>query len=426
MFKTVINSQPPFHIPKDTQEIIDKYFKFFNSNVCKQNDFTDEITLELSDEKVNECYYPLPLSDFIEFILSVFNIFDKDDISSLKKARSEEEIIEIISKYIYRQYGQEASDVLKEIMDFIRTVLGGILHPLNLSLLGGYYDDSLKIKLYMKNIEILGYKLEEKSITVLFHEQFHASHYKEARLRGVNTLKSSSYLMKVIKESLASYFENESEKYLGFDSTNIPDSWYRNSVLFYPYSGAQYIENWEHFREIFEASFVGVEQAIDALFKNCPEIADLLKKYNEFLNNKNITIQKKTMDWETALELVFSVRCLPFETRKTYKETYIKRICEIFLDDFAKSLQPKGYQEFGYIDLFIHLDFKHRQKLNSLARAYIEKNRYTTSLSKKAINNYIVGINCFFEIDVFYDNTVPAIKYTGPCPNFISYVISQL
>ena len=132
------------------------------------------------------------------------------------------------------------------------------------------------------------------------------------------------------------------------------------------------------------------------------------------------------MDWETALELVFSVRCLPFETRKTYKETYIKRICEIFLDDFAKSLQPKGYQEFGYIDLFIHLDFKHRQKLNSLARAYIEKNRYTTSLSKKAINNYIVGINCFFEIDVFYDNTVPAIKYTGPCPNFISYVISQL
>ena len=83
--------------------------------------------------------------------------------------------------------------------------------------------------------------------------------------------------------------------------------------------------------------------------------------------------------------MVFTMRNLPAKTRKTYKETYVKRICEIFLDGFAKSIQPKGYQEFGYIDLFIRLDFKHRQKLNSLARAYIEKNRYTTSLSKKAI-----------------------------------------
>ncbi len=124
--------------------------------------------------------------------------------------------------------------------------------------LGEYRNATREIVLYTKNIESSCENSSEylKAFEKTFaHELFHFWHYYLLYLEGkdydiINRIDATS---KVIKESLASYFEYSYCNMHGipFDKYAM---WFKHEPSFFPYAGAKFMENDDHFYEIFEIS----------------------------------------------------------------------------------------------------------------------------------------------------------------------------
>ncbi len=124
--------------------------------------------------------------------------------------------------------------------------------------LGEYRNATREIVLYTKNIESSCansneyLKAFEKTVA---HELFHFFHYYLLSLEGkdYDIINRKDATAKVIKESLASYFEYSycNAHGLPFDKYAI---WFKHEPSFFPYAGAKFIENDAQFYEIFELS----------------------------------------------------------------------------------------------------------------------------------------------------------------------------
>ena len=104
------------------------------------------------------------------------------------------------------------------------------------------YEFENEIVLYVLSIEEYARKNKlsapEVFEEVFIHELFHAYHYND---KDEELLERNDYTSKVVKESLASFFEcfycyvNKISNY-----KLVTDSWKANNVYRYPYSGAKH------------------------------------------------------------------------------------------------------------------------------------------------------------------------------------------
>ena len=110
---------------------------------------------------------------------------------------------------------------------------------------------------------------------VFIHELFHAYHYAIAEKKGLIELKErTDYTSRVVKESLAAYFELKYCNHYGIE-TNIEDDWHVSPCR-YPYSGAKRIKE-GYLNRIFEKSCENLDDALREMLEE-----------NEFYDVKNI------------------------------------------------------------------------------------------------------------------------------------------
>ncbi len=136
-------------------------------------------------------------------------------------------------------------------------------------ILGEYIDSERRIVLYNKAIErTKGEKktLEQSYEEVFIHEFFHGLHYV---LSGHSEEMSerNDYTAKVVKESLAAWFE----AYYCEDNeipTDIRLDWRDHPISSYPYSGARYIVDYLDFYKIMKLSFTDMDGALRMLLGN--------------------------------------------------------------------------------------------------------------------------------------------------------------
>lgn len=127
------------------------------------------------------------------------------------------------------------------------------------------------ITLYLANIwdycQDNNFDYYEMIFTVLSHEYFHLHHF--ACLHEYNSLNLDKGISKynpgkIIKESLASYFECTYAKFKNYNdiANNLIDSWNKNDENYWPYAGAKSITNNSHFADIFHESLHSFKKAL--------------------------------------------------------------------------------------------------------------------------------------------------------------------
>ena len=235
-----------------------------------------DLELEFSNSKVRSdgCLLYKPLGEIKDEILNllgkrnksnrdVFDLIDAaPDIATLRKLASLIAECMMDNGGDYKFYLSEIDEILGDYTD----------NPSILYKAGIYRDSEKKIILYIPVIEEMArhYHLPKLSAyeSVLAHELFHAGHYYASVLYSnkrhlfFNELKSRhDYTSKVIKESLASYFEN---KY--YNNHRLANEWMLD-ILKSPYSGARYILDDNHFRNIFDVSLGDLDNALRCLCK---------------------------------------------------------------------------------------------------------------------------------------------------------------
>ena len=143
-----------------------------------------------------------------------------------------------------------------EVRERIKEIASSV--KLYCSRLGEYRNATQEIVLYTKNIESSCENSSEylKAFEKTFaHELFHFWHYTFLYLekKDEDILNRIDATSKVIKESLASYFE-----YSYCNTHGIPFDkyamWFKHEPSFFPYAGAKSIENNEQFYNIFKLS----------------------------------------------------------------------------------------------------------------------------------------------------------------------------
>lgn len=196
-----------------------------------------DLKVEFSNEEKKKLYGTLTIEELKEIIRDSWGIH--------------KEIEEILDKIdIYDDYHK----LLQELMGAIYRIyperdcrnpedLHALLEDLEfeMPIFGEYINNHKLIILYIPNIEKAAVdhgNISSREIEKVFiHELFHAYHYADD---NDELVKRYDYTSKIVKESLASAFEWYyciENKINGDDK--LKDSWYKYSVLFYPYSGAR-------------------------------------------------------------------------------------------------------------------------------------------------------------------------------------------
>ena len=132
---------------------------------------------------------------------------------------------------------------------------------------------SPKIILYIKNIEdnsSYGGLLQALE-AVMSHEYFHWYHHLISRDRqNLEFEQRHDYLSTVVKESFADYFCSTYCEYnmIIFDENR----WYDHSVRIFPYSGATFITDFNHFKCLFHRSLDdGMQEILQQLINYQPK-----------------------------------------------------------------------------------------------------------------------------------------------------------
>ena len=139
-------------------------------------------------------------------------------------------------------------------------------------ILGDYNHGEKTITLYMQNIlKDDPYNCDEKVISTFAHEVFHAYHFYLIRLlsrgRMFRLMFRRSHEDNIVIESLASYFEHhfDERRHLFNAARNIKRRWDKFSPRIYPYSGAKWITDEGHFRDVILTSARNLDDAFKLL-----------------------------------------------------------------------------------------------------------------------------------------------------------------
>ena len=178
--------------------------------------------------------------------------------------------------------------------------------------------DFLEIVLYVNNIynakNDFGGLLKAYE-AVIAHEMFHYYHFCKTEITYSDYKNNDSmyipwefsqrndYLSSVVKESFASYFESIYCKAHNINN-NVTSSWYQHSITIYPYSGAKYIIDVNHFIELINIS---LENGMNhVLFEMIPDRD--IRKYYQIINHKNI-VHKKNISNISNNPIVIKAKC---------------------------------------------------------------------------------------------------------------------
>ena len=165
---------------------------------------------------------------------------------------------------------------------------------------GDYSHRYKRITLYYKVIINDTYKGKSRIQAfeeVFIHELFHAYHYAIAEQKRFKELnRRTDYTSRVVKESLAAYFELEYCKQNGID-TSIKDDW-DISPYMYPYAGAKMINN-ENINNIFSKSCENLDDALRTLLDE-DEFYDV-KNAREYRERIVFTPPKKSGSYSARL-----------------------------------------------------------------------------------------------------------------------------
>ena len=267
--------------------MVNDWFRKFNNlliNVFNLSSFLlkDNIYITFSYEELKEEYGSFSVDEIIDIIKNKYNI-NKDIEEKLRNLKNDNDHghcdLEIISSEIYKLNPEIETSIYSELKNLFKNILN------EFCILGRYYPGNREIVLYITSIEEYAKKYKLKNIEVIeqtfIHELFHAYHYKDDDEEIWNRC---DYTSKVIKESLASFFE-----YVYCEKNNvsnyllISDSWYINKVYNYPYSGAIHIVDAAMFSKIYKVSKYDFDDALRKLFIN--------NKY-DFYEVKNIIFKE--------------------------------------------------------------------------------------------------------------------------------------
>lgn len=249
--------------------------------------------LEFSDELIWEDGEPISLDDakadlidmvkdrcdnaeYDEHIKRLFQRIEKaETVGQLRECASA--IAEYCASGDTREERSESYDEIKEsILDLLgRAITVGQSN--RLYILGRYYHYERKIVLYVRAINPSGLATRLPLFEEVFaHEAFHAYHYYACEIASKNAFlqelpKRTDYTSKVVKESLAAFFEFY---YCGRNgiSTDIDNDWRMNPVYIYPYSGARYLSLSGNcasflFKNVFETSLHDLDKALRLLLE---------------------------------------------------------------------------------------------------------------------------------------------------------------
>ena len=252
-----------------------------------------QYTLEFSDELIWEDGKPISLDDAktaLKDLLAKHSGRAEDDenikdlIRHIEEAETAEELKEYaswIAEYCAsgdtREEGSESYDEIKEsILNLLSRVIA-VGQRNRLYILGRYYHSNRKIVLYVQAINPSDIAAPLPLFEEVFaHEAFHAYHYYACDIASKNAFLQEllcryDYTSKVVKESLAAFFEFYYCDRNGIP-TDIDNDWQTNPVYIYPYSGAKYLSLSGNGAsasplDVFEASLRDVDKALRLLLE---------------------------------------------------------------------------------------------------------------------------------------------------------------
>lgn len=251
-------------------------------------DFIGNIALEFSDFIMETEYKPLGLKELKRFIVEVLELTDENALDEINKAKKDK-LLQVLEFAYHKAPDRFKENVsFRDFFDMVSSQLNYSKFPFTATILGKYIDESKRIILYTNAIERSSSELR----AVLSHELLHAAHYDLGKYDTAREIHRTDYLARIVKESLASYFE-----YCYCTDNGIPsrvnESW-NISVTCYPYSGAKYIRDWVHFEEIYEEATNSIEKAIEILFEDNPSILYLIRAMCRFVGGVTISSKRSS------------------------------------------------------------------------------------------------------------------------------------
>lgn len=258
-------------------------------------------TLEFSDELIWEDGEPISLDDAKAALIDMVkdhcdNAKDDEYTKSLFQRIEEAKTAEELGKYASEIAERCASshDSYTEILESIKDLLGRTIavgQNNRLYTLGRYVHSQKKIVLYVQAVNPRGSTAALPLFEEVFaHEAFHAYHYYACEFVYHNEAfkelpNRTDYTSKVVKESLAAFFEFY---YCGRNgiSTDIDMDWQKNPVYIYPYSGAKYLASSGSSAsvllfEVFRESLRDVDKALRLLLKKDMDVFYEVKNLKE-------------------------------------------------------------------------------------------------------------------------------------------------
>ena len=261
-----------------------------------------QYTLEFSDELIEESVGNISLEEAKDIILKNWplkpskyvnekHIRDLTDrIKKIETLEGLEGCISAIAEMYVDENGesnyQQTRSQIEEVLN--RTVNVGDAYKLYT--LGRYYDSTKTIVLYKRAINMSKRTTPLELFEEVFaHEAFHAYHYyicKEKNLTNfIDIERRKDYTSKVVKESLAAFFEYYYCRQNNI-VTDINIDWTSNNINTYPYSGAKYLLPFSYnaspiFIDVLKASYFDFDQALRMLLANNMTDFYLVKNHKE-------------------------------------------------------------------------------------------------------------------------------------------------
>ena len=261
-----------------------------------------KLTVEFSDEENTNTYGILTVEELKNIIRKKYGSNEKIE-EILNKIHSKEDFKRLLEELLcelHRIFGNQNVHNFEDISCYVKDL------EFKMDILGSYMHDSERIILYSKNIEKsarkLGVNPKDRLMATFIHELFHAYHYENDKGELVNR---EDYTSSVVKESLASAFEwlYCFKSKLNTVCDDLYKSWYRSSVLHYPYSGAMGLVddcaihctlNDKKFRDdVFIHSLTNVDVALrnlldDSDFYRIKNAKSVVKKYAEAVDLRKV------------------------------------------------------------------------------------------------------------------------------------------
>lgn len=321
----------------DIDDIIERVADFIDSfdNQIQHtvDSFEYRVAVRFSDETPVKTYGHKTISDIkkelIDLLLKKLNSLNEEEYQKFKE--SYEDLIDDINKAVktddLMKYASTLAEMLmdrrddeyanneknqyedlkKMVEDIIQScafeshVLGSFNYVSNWK--GSLSNtDFLEIVLYVNNIynakDYYGGLLNAFE-AVIAHEMFHYYHFCKTEITYYDYKHNENmyipwefsqrndFLSSVVKESFASYFESIYCKDHNINN-NVSSSWYKHSITIYPYSGAKYIKDVNHFIELINKS---IENGMnDVLFEMIND--NDIRKYYQIINHEYIDHKK--------------------------------------------------------------------------------------------------------------------------------------